>query len=333
LEQQAALRRVATLVASEVSPDEIIPTVIDEIGRILGADATIMARLDPDGRTMIVAQEGDHLPELAVGNRLELDPGLSMTEALQTGRPARRDRYETLGERMAGVIQRMAVRFGVSIPILVNGRIWGALGVAASREPFPADTERRMESFTELIAMAIRNADNRAELAASRARIVAASDETRRRIERDLHDGAQQRLVSLGLELRLTQSSVPDELPELRAGIGEVADQLAGVVDDLREMARGIHPAILSEGGLRPALRTLARRSSVPVVLDIGTDARFPEPVEVAAFYVVSEVLTNAAKHAAASHVGVSLIARDRMLCLSVRDDGWVEPTRAVGPG
>jgi signal transduction histidine kinase len=179
-----------------------------------------------------------------------------------------------------------------------------------------------MASFTELVAMAIGNAESRAELAASRARIVAASDETRRRIERDLHDGAQQRLVSLGLELRLTQASVPDELPELRDGVRRIADELTGVLDELREMARGIHPAMLSEGGLRPALRTLARRSSVPVEMDIATDTRFPPPVEVAAYYVVSEALTNAAKHANGTYVRVSVSQRDGALHLSVRDDG-----------
>jgi signal transduction histidine kinase len=189
-----------------------------------------------------------------------------------------------------------------------------------------------MASFTELVAMAIGKAESRAELAASRTRIVAASDETRRRIERDLHDGAQQRLVSLGLELRLTQSSVPEEFSELRSGIGKVADELSAVVDELREMARGIHPAILSDGGLRPALRTLARRAAVPVELDITTGARFPQPVEVAAYYVVSEALTNAAKHADASCVSVSVAAQERALCLSVRDDG-VGGARADGGG
>ena len=333
LEHQITLRRVATLVASEVPPDEIIPTVIDEIGRILGADAMLMARLDPDGGATIIVQEGNQLPELAVGNRLELDSGLAVTEALQTGRPARRDQFENLGERMAGVIQHMGVRSVVSIPILVNGRIWGALGASTSGEPFPRETERRMASFTELVAMAIGKAESRAELAASRTRIVAASDETRRRIERDLHDGAQQRLVSLGLELRLTQSSVPEEFSELRSGIGKVADELSAVVDELREMARGIHPAILSDGGLRPALRTLARRAAVPVELDITTGARFPQPVEVAAYYVVSEALTNAAKHADASCVSVSVAAQERALCLSVRDDGvgGAAPRRGSG--
>ncbi len=159
-------------------------------------------------------------------------------------------------------------------------------------------------------------------MAASRTRIVAASDETRRRIQRNLHDGAQQRLVSLGLELRLTQADIPDGLPDLREEIGRLADELDTVLDELREMARGIHPVLLSEGGLWPTLHTLARRASVPVELELVTAARFPEPVEVAAYYVVSEALTNAVKHAAASYVDVSVTEQDGALHLSVYDDG-----------
>ena len=172
-----------------------------------------------------------------------------------------------------------------------------------------------------------------AELAASRARIVAAADETRRRIERDLHDGTQQRLVSLGLELRLAQSNVPPDLTELDAEIARVAQELDGAVDDLREIARGIHPAILSEGGLVPALRTLARRSAIPVELDVQTESRLSEPVEVAAYYVVSETLTNTTKHGRASRVRVAVDERDGHLQLSIEDDGigGADPARGSG--
>jgi signal transduction histidine kinase len=181
--------------------------------------------------------------------------------------------------------------------------------------------------------MAIGNAESRAELAASRARVVAASDQTRQRIERNLHDGAQQRLVSLGLELRLAQGSVPPDLPEVRAGIDKVVDGLTDVLDELREMSRGIHPAILSEGGLGPALRTLARRSAVPVELDVRTERRFPDPVEVAAYYVVSEALTNTAKHARASSASIAVDEREGILRLSMRDDGvgGADPARGSG--
>ena len=190
-----------------------------------------------------------------------------------------------------------------------------------------------MQKFTELIATAIANAETRAELAASRARIVATADATRRRIERDLHDGAQQQLVSLALELRAAQAALPSELGEQRAELSRVVEGLTAVLDELREISSGIHPAILSEGGLAPALKTLARRSPIPVQLDVRVEGRLPESVEVAAYYVVSEMLTNAAKHAHASSVQVDVAGADGVLRVSVRDDGvgGADPARGSG--
>jgi signal transduction histidine kinase len=205
----------------------------------------------------------------------------------------------------------------------VEGRLWGALIASWLTEgPPPSEAESRMAEFTELIATAIANAETRAELTASRARVVAAADETRRRIERDLHDGTQQRLVSLGLELRAAETMVPPELADLRGQLSQTTRGLAGVVEDLQEVSRGIHPAILSRGGLGPALKTLARRSAIPVELDLRDDRRLPEPVEVAAYYVVSEALTNAAKHAQASVVHIGLATEDAIVQLIIRDDG-----------
>ena len=163
---------------------------------------------------------------------------------------------------------------------------------------------------------------SRGELAASRTRIVAAGDQARRRIERDLHDGIQQRLVSLVLDLRTAEAAAPPEPPELRAQLAEIAAGLTDTLDDLRELSRGIHPAILSEGGLSPALKALARRSAVPVELDIDVQDRLPEPIEVAAYYVASEALANTAKHARASVAQVEVRPHDGRLHLSVRDDG-----------
>ncbi|MCW2783301.1 MAG: histidine kinase, partial [Marmoricola sp.] len=170
-------------------------------------------------------------------------------------------------------------------------------------------------------------------LTASRARIVAAADTTRRRIERDLHDGAQQRLVSLALQLRSAQSAMPAEDSELAARLDPVADGLTGVLDELREIARGIHPAALAEGGLRSALKTLARRSAVPVRLDVQADARAPEPIELAAYYVVSEALTNTAKHAHATVADVRMAVGEGVLRVCVRDDGrgGADLTRGTG--
>jgi signal transduction histidine kinase len=200
-------------------------------------------------------------------------------------------------------------------------------------EPPPPGTETRLGGFAELVATAIANAESQAELRASRARIVATADETRRRIERDLHDGAQQRLVALGLQLRGAQADVPPELGELEAELEDIAAGITDVLDEVREMARGIHPAILARGGLGPALKTLARRSAVPVVLDVRTERRLPEAIEVGAYYVVSEALTNAAKHAHALSVAVDVEAVNGVLRVSVQDDGVGGADFARGSG
>ncbi|WP_414687174.1 sensor histidine kinase [Mycobacterium sp.] len=184
-----------------------------------------------------------------------------------------------------------------------------------------------------MAATAIANAQARADLTASRARIVSAADNARQRLERDLHDGAQQRLVSLGLKLRMTQAAVPPELTWLNEEISDVVDCLVGVSVDLQEISRGIHPAILSSGGLAPALRTVARRSAVPAMLNVDVHRRLPDPVEVAAYYVVAEALTNAAKHAHASMVDVTATTADGNLHLVIQDDavGGADPGKGSG--
>ena len=200
-------------------------------------------------------------------------------------------------------------------------------------ELLPVGLEEPLEKFTELLATAIANAESRSELAASRRRIVTASDQARRRIERDLHDGTQQRLVSLALAARTAQADVAAGRGDPRAELSRIAAGLADTAAELQEFSRGIHPVILSERGLGPALRTLARRSAVPVDLDLTTDGRYPEPVEVAAYYVASEALANAMKHARASQVEMSLAARQGSLLLSVLDDGigGADPARGSG--
>jgi signal transduction histidine kinase len=197
------------------------------------------------------------------------------------------------------------------------------MAVTSTREePLPAGTEARLADFTELVATAIANAEAQAALTVSRARIVATADATRRRIERDLHDGAQQRLVSLALELRAAQGVAPPGTGDLVQALDGVAAGLTGVLEELREIARGLHPAVLADGGLRPALKALARRSAVPVRLHVQVEGRLPEPVEIAAYYVVSEALTNTAKHAHATVVDVEVAAADGGLHVRVRDDG-----------
>jgi signal transduction histidine kinase len=212
--------------------------------------------------------------------------------------------------------------------------MWGVMVAASTRtQPLPPNTEDRLADFTDLVATAIANAEAREELMASRARIVATADETRRRIERDLHDGAQQRLVSLALQLRAAQASVPPGMEQLGAELDRAAAGLAGTLEELREYARGIHPAVLGEGGLVPALKTLARRSPVAVALDLALAERLPERVEVTAYYVVSEALANAAKHAGASVIRVRVAADGGKARLVVSDDGvgGADPARGSG--
>jgi signal transduction histidine kinase len=205
----------------------------------------------------------------------------------------------------------------------VGGRLWGLIAIASAREEPPApETEARLSDFTELLATAIANAEAQAELAASRARIIATADETRRRIERDLHDGAQQRLVSLGLQLQGARAALPPGIGEVAAELDGVARGLTSTLEELREYARGIHPAILSESGLALALKAVARRSAVPVVLDVRTTRRLPEPIEVGVYYVVSEALANVSKHAEASRATVDVQSIDGVVRASVRDDG-----------
>jgi signal transduction histidine kinase len=205
--------------------------------------------------------------------------------------------------------------------------------MSMSAQPLPADADARLAGFTELVATAIANAESRAELTASRARIVATADETRRRIERDLHDGAQQRLVSLALQIRAAQAGVPPQFGILRTELDGVAAGLRGTLEELREYARGIHPAILASGGLRVALSSLARRSPVPVTLDVRTDERLPERLEVTVYYVISEALANAAKYAEASAVHVGVEKAGEVIRLTVRDDGigGADPARGSG--
>ncbi|MGW6196897.1 sensor histidine kinase [Kribbella sp. NPDC055110] len=335
LQEQAALHRVATLVARGMAPAEIFAAVADEVGRLLGADNAGIARFEADGTAVVAGCAGGDEAQLPIGTRVKLPDYLAPAVVWRTGRPAQQDddTWAAKPDPAANRLRELGIRSMVASPIIVEGGLWGVVLAMTKRGPFPSGTAERLADFTELVATAVGNADSRAEVAASRTRIVAAADEARRRIERDLHDGTQQRLVSLGLELRRAQSAVPAQLPELGAEIGSVADGLNEVVEDLREIARGIHPAVLSEGGLGPALRTIARRAAIAVELEVAAPARLAGPIEVAAYYVVSEALTNATKHARASVVAIAVEQREDCLHLSIRDDGigGADPARGSG--
>jgi signal transduction histidine kinase len=326
-EEQAALRRVATLVARGAPPEEVFAAVTEEAGRLLKVDFTQLSRYDPDATVTMVGtwNSAGGAGPVPVGTRWSLGGRNVTTMVLETSRPARIDEYGDASGLAAEFAREIGIHSSVGAPISVAGRLWGFMFVAYTHEePLPADTEERLAGFTELVATAIANAESQAQLTASRARIVAAADHTRHRIERDLHDGAQQRLVSLVLELRAALAAAPPEAGELVQRLGGVATEVGGVLDELREIARGLHPAALAEGGLRPALMALAHRSPVPVRLDASVDERLPEPIEIAVYYVVAETLTNTAKHAHASviHVEVEVAADDRVLRVCVSDDG-----------
>ena len=321
-EEQAALRRVATLVAHGAPTDELFAAVIEGVGRVFPVDNMGMARFDPDNMMTTLAISRGLADRFPVGGRWPLGGKNVSTIVARTGRSARIDDYADASGPLGVAMREGALRSSVGAPIVVEGRLWGVLTATSMDQPLPTDTEARLASFTELMATAIANAESRAALAASRSRIVAASDETRKRIERDLHDGTQQRIVSLVLGLNAVRSTVPPQLTELNGELARVADELLGVAAELREISRGIHPAVLSEGGLRPALRALCRRAAVSVELDLQVDRRLPEPVEVAAYYVVSEALTNVAKHARSSVVNVEVDTHTTTLKLAIRDDG-----------
>jgi signal transduction histidine kinase/uncharacterized protein YoaH (UPF0181 family) len=324
-EEQAALRRVATLVAAAARPDEVFAAVAEEIGRLLGADFTSMSRYDADGLATGVGAwtRTDTTLTMAADDRLSLG-GRNVTALVyQTRQPARIDDYGEGSGTFADAAHAANVRSAVGVPISVEGRLWGVVTVGSAHEAsLPADTEARLAAFTDLVGIAIANAEAQAALAASRARIVAAADETRSRIERDLHDGAQQHLITLALRLREAQAAAPPGAGELVQRLDGVAVGLEATLGELREIARGIHPAALTEGGLRPALAALARRCPMPVDLRVQVAGRLPGPVEIAAYYIVSEALTNTAKHAGATAATVTVAAGDGVLRVSVRDNG-----------
>jgi signal transduction histidine kinase len=331
-EEQAALRRVATLVARGAPQEEVFTAAVEEVGQLLPVEYVYLSRYEPDGAATSVAAWGPAVVHFPVGSRWIVEGKNVLTTMFKSGRPARMDDYADASGPTGDTARAAGCRSAVGTPIMVEGQLWGMIA-GSTLEHMPAHTEARLASFTELVATAIANAESRTALAASRARIVAASDDARRRIERDLHDRAQQRLVSLGLELRAVQAAVPPQLGELASGLSRVADGLTNVFDELREISRGIHPAILSERGLEPALRALARRSARPVELNLRAKRRLPEAIEVAAYYVVSEALTNAAKHAQASVVHVELEAPDAIVRLAISDDGIGGADPADGSG
>jgi signal transduction histidine kinase len=320
-DEQAALRRVATMVAAAAPPPVVFAAVAEEVGRLLHADNAHVVSFDEESATLLAHWGATEVNP--VGFRQPLSESRMSRLVHESGHAIRIDDYASV----TGGIRDDMVRSGVGAPITVSGRLWGMISVSSGRaESLVPETEARLADFTELAATAISNAQAHADLAASRARIVANADEIRRKIERDLHDGAQQRLVTLAVQLRAAQAAMsPDH--DLAVELDHVAAGLNDALDELRELASGIHPPVLAAGGLGPAVRMLARRSAVPVDLHVRADSRLPEPVEVGAYYVVSEALTNVVKHSEATTVEVEVEADDEVLRVRVHDDGVAAPS------
>lgn len=323
LAEQTALRRVAMLVAGGVAPAEVFRAVAAETGRLLHTECTAITRQETDGALVVTGSWGKPGTEATA-------PPLGLR--WRAGDSGQQAGYDAAVAEVTSWGQAQGFASSVTSPIMVEGRLWGVVAAFSGSEPATA-AATRMTAFTELVAMAVANSDSQAQLAASRARVVAAADRTRRQIERDLHDGVQQRLISLALQLRTTQAGIPAEQRMLAGQLAQAARGLAEVAAELREMSRGLHPVILEKGGLGPALRSLARRSGLATELSVAIEGRLPEPAEVAAYYVVSEALANAAKYARDCRVRIEAEVADRDLRVSVSDDGpgGADPGRGTG--
>jgi signal transduction histidine kinase len=321
-EQQAALRRVATTLARGSSPDEVFAQVAQEVGLLLGVEMAAIHRFDPGGWSTLVGTWGRVTEVFPVGTRFALDAGIVTLAVHRTHRPVRVESYDHMPGPLAAEARRLGVRSAVGSPIVVNGRLWGALAAATFRaDTTLADAEAQITEFSELVASAISNVQARSDLAASRARIVAAADDERRRVVRDLHDGAQQRLVHTIVTLKLARRAFDQGRPEAAALVGEALRHAETANDELRELAHGILPKVLTDGGLGAGVEALASRMEIPVARDVPV-SRLPPPVEATAYFIVAEALTNVAKHAHAHHATVRAHLEDHTLRVEVRDDG-----------
>ena len=335
LAEQAALRRVATLVAGDPDAGRLFEGVCEEVGRVLGVDSANITRFEDDGtQTVVGAWAVGGAPWFPAGERVPIDGETVSGKLRRTGRPQRVDEYAGVRGELVRRLQAVGIKSAVGAPVTVAGRVWGGI-VASSGRPhaFPEGAEHRLADFAELVTAALANVDAREQLAASRARIVQAGYEERRRLGRDLHDGAQQDLVGAMISLRLAQrrlAQAPDEAGEF---VEEALEHMETGIRDLRELASGIHPSVLTDRGLSVALETLAGRSPMPVELGEMPPQRLPAPVETSAYFVVAEALTNAARHARCSHAYVGVRVEDGSATVEVRDDGVGGADASAGSG
>jgi signal transduction histidine kinase len=321
-EEQAALRRVATLVAEGAAPTAVFDAVAAEMEGLLDADGVTLSRYEPGGEVTVVAHRGSGASRVPPGTRVRHEGENVTTMVRRSARPARVESCEGTQGAIAEMVQTLAVRAAVGAPIVVDGRLWGVVIANWTSEESPAaDTEQRMVEFAELLDTAIANADSRDQLTASRARLLTAADEARRRVVRDLHDGAQQRLVHTIVTLKLAQRALRDQDETAEALVGEALEQAGQGNTELRELAHGILPAVLTRGGLQAGVDSLVARLDLPVHVGVAAE-RFPAEIEASAYFIVAEALTNAVKHAHAGRADVRASVEDGMLHVEVRDDG-----------
>jgi len=332
-QEQRALRRVATLVASEATPERVFTAVSEECARILEVTASAVFRYEGDDTATVVGRhDRDNVGAFALGERIAVDQTMSIGRVLYSGAPARIDDYSVLPGETPKLMLQIGYRSTVAAPIAVAGILWGAVAVA-SADVLPAESEGRLAAFCELVSLAVASAQARDDLRSSRARIVRAGDEQRRKLERNLHDGAQQRLVSLALTLRLARRQVELEQAEpAAASLAAAAEELDLALEELRELARGLHPAALTDQGLAAALGTVAKRLPIQVSIS-GPGDRLPDGIEATVFYIVSEALTNVVKHAQASKANVTISIEGDTLRFEVIDDGRGGADPAAGSG
>jgi signal transduction histidine kinase len=333
-DEQAALRRVATLVAGEASPSRVFEQVTEEVGRLLGLPGASVMHYGARTATVVGAWSEDGKPRFPVGASLDLDGDTVVAKVLRSGSAQRVDRYEETSGTLAETMRSFGYRAAVAAPVTVGGRVWGVLAAATtSDEGLPEGLERRLCDFAELVAQALANADAYEKLAASRARLVEVGDAERMRLERNLHDGAQQRLVSVAIELSMVAATLESDPRAARELLAGAKDELDRGLAELRELARGIHPVVLTERGLGPALDGLLTRAPIPVEITELPEGRLPANVEAAVYYVVAEAITNVGKYARASSARVSISRSNGEATVSVADDGvgGADPARGSG--
>lgn len=333
--EQSALRRVELLVARDEEPERVFEAVCEEVGGVLGVQTVNLVRFEDSGTATVVGVWADRdAPEFPMASDLPLDGHTVAPLILRSGRPARVDSYDGLEDELAQRLRVVGIRSAVGAPIVVAGQLWGAVIAASGRtHDLPADAEERITGFAQLITDALASADAREQLAASRARILQAGYEERRRLGRDLHDGAQQALVSAVINLQLAQKRWDREPARARVLVDTALEHAHTAMGELRDLASGIHPSVLTDRGLVAAIETLASRSPVPVELEADLDGRLPMPVETTAYFVVAEALTNMAKYARASHAVVGVQVADGRLEVDVRDDGVGGADASAGSG